>query len=204
MSRTLLRFVGGAAIVSFLAAAFTPAVNLLSYWLTPPRRTEPAQAIVVLGAGGVSATGELTTASMRGAMDGIALYRQGRAPLLVFSGSPGPARSEAEARAELARSCGVEAAAIMTSSRARTTNEEAQHIHALLAPRQVRKVLLIADPPGMSRATQVFERVGFEVVAAPWTAVLDLGGPPESRLALLRDLSMELVARVYYRVAGYL
>jgi uncharacterized SAM-binding protein YcdF (DUF218 family) len=199
-----LRIVGGTAVVAFLVAAFTPAVNLLSYSLTPPRRLEPAQAIVVLGGGGVAASGVLTDTSMRAAMDGIALYQQGLAPLVVFSGSPeGSPKDEAEARADLARSCGIPASAIVTSSKARTTHEEAQQIHALLAARQIRKIMLVADTPGMARAMRVFERVGFDVLPTPWSEVLDLGGMPEDRLSLLRQVAMELVALVYYRVAGY-
>jgi uncharacterized SAM-binding protein YcdF (DUF218 family) len=199
-----LRIVGGTAVVAFLVAAFTPAVNLLSYSLTPPRRPEPAQAIVVLGGGGVAASGVLTDTSMRAAMDGIALYQQGLAPLVVFSGSPeGSPKDEAEARADLARSCGIPASAIVTSSKARTTHEEAQQIHALLGARQIRKIMLVADTPGMARAMRVFERVGFDVLPTPWSEVLDLGGMPEDRLSLLRQVAMELVALVYYRVAGY-
>jgi uncharacterized SAM-binding protein YcdF (DUF218 family) len=205
MSQALLRFVGGAALVCFLVAAFTPAVNLLSYWMAPSRRLEPAQAIVVLGSGGVAANGLLTDTSMRAAMDGIVLYQKGLAPLVVFSGSPeGNPNGEAEARADLARSCGIPAAAIVTSSRARTTNEEAHEIHALLAPREIRKILLVADTPGMGRAMKVFERVGFDVVPTPWSEVLDLGGSPEARLSQLRQVAMELVALAYYRAAGYL
>jgi uncharacterized SAM-binding protein YcdF (DUF218 family) len=205
MPRTLLQVLGGAVLVSFLIAAFSPAVNLLSYWMTPRRRSEPAQAIVVLGAGGVDASGLLTDSSMRGAMEAVMLYRQGLAPLVVFSGSPeGSPKGEAEARADLARTCGIPDSAIVTSSRAHTTNEEAQEIRALLGPRAVRKIVLVADTPGMTRATKVFERVGFDVVPTPWAEVLDLGGFPEDRLALLRQIAMELVAHVYYRVAGYM
>ena len=205
MPRALLRILGGAALASFLIAAFSPAVNILSYWMAPTGRSGPAQAIVVLGSGGIAANGLLTDTSMRGAMEGILLYRQGLAPLVIFSGSPeGGPNGEAEARAELARACGIPTAAIVTSSRAHTTNEEAHEIHALLAPRAIRKILLVADTPGMNRAMRVFERVGFDVVSTPWTEVLDLGGLPEDRLGLLRQVAMELVARVYYRVAGYI
>ena len=204
MSQALLRNVGGAAVLSFLVTAYTPAVNVVSYWMAPTRRSEPAQAIVVLGAGGVAASGALTDTSMRGAMDGIVLYQKGLAPLVVFSGSPeGNPKGEAEARADIARSCGVPASAIVTSSRARTTNEEAQQIHPLLESRAIRKIMLVADTPGMERAMRVFERIGFDVVPAPWTEVLDFGGFPEDRLSLLRQVAMELIAHVYYRVAGY-
>jgi uncharacterized SAM-binding protein YcdF (DUF218 family) len=204
MPRALLQILGGVALASFLIAAFTPAVNLLNYWLTPAGRAGPAQAIVVLGSGGVASNGLLTDSSMRGALQGIMLYRQGLAPLVVFSGTPegGPSR-ESAVRADLAKACGIPGTAIVTTSRARTTREEAQEIRTLLAPREIRRILLVADGPGMNRAMRVFERAGFEVVPTAWGNDLDLGGPPEERLGLLRELAMELVARLYYRIAGY-
>ena len=62
---------------------------------------------MVLGAGGVTAAGVLTDASLRGAFQGITLYRRGIAPLVVFSGSRADgALDEASARAALARGWG--------------------------------------------------------------------------------------------------
>lgn len=203
--RRLLRITGGIAVAAFLVAAFTPAVNFWSFWMAPPRRADPVEAIVVLGGGGVTAQGALTERSMRGAVDGILLYRKGVAPLVVFSGSATEGgRDEAGARAALARDCGLPAAAILTSSTARTTREEALRMRALLDARGIRKIMLVVDGPGMSRAVQVFERLGFLVVTDPASGELRLGGGPEDRLNLMRQLAMESAARVYYRLAGFL
>lgn len=205
MRRPLLRLIGGTAVAGFLVVAFTPAVNLLSYWMAPPRREEPVEAIVVLGRGGVTAQGALTETSMRGAVDGILAYRKGVAPLVVFSGSPtDEGRDEAEARADLARECGLPSSAILTISTARTTREEALRMRALLEPRGIRRIMLVVDGPGMPRAVRVFEHLGFVVVTDPAASVLDLGGGPEDRLNLLRQLAMESAARVYYHLAGFL
>ena len=205
MGLALLRVVGGAAIVAFLVAGFTPAVNLLSYWMAPARRAEPTQAIVVLGAGGVDTSGGLTETSLHAAMDAITLYRQGLAPVVVFSGFPRDgAKGEAQLRADLAVSCGIPGPAMLTTSRARTTNEEAHEIRTLLEPRGIRKIMLVADSAGMRRAMGVFERAGFDVVPTPWVGTLDLGGSPEARINLLRRVVIELGARLYYRMAGHL
>jgi uncharacterized SAM-binding protein YcdF (DUF218 family) len=206
MSLLVLRGVGGAALVFFLIAAFTPAVNLWSFWLAPsPAASESAEAIVVLGGGGVSAEGVLAERSMRDAVEGIMLYRQGIAPLVVFSGSPeGGMRDEPSTRARLACECGLPSSAILTSSTARTTREEAVQIQQLLSARGVRKVMLVADGPGMPRAMRTFERQGFVVVPPPASRVLDLGGGPEDRLSLMRQMAIETVARLYYRLAGFL
>jgi hypothetical protein len=50
----------------------------------------------------------------------------------------------------------------------------------------------------------LFERVGFEVLPAPADSVSSVTRSPEARLRLLRHLSQELMARLYYRLAGYL
>jgi uncharacterized SAM-binding protein YcdF (DUF218 family) len=204
MSEALLRVLGAIAVGSFLLLAFTPAANVLRFWASPAPSSEAAQAIVVLGAGGVTTSGALTNTSLRGAMEAIALFQKGLAPLVVFSGSPeSRIRGEAEARAELARACGVPGSAILTSGRAHTTHEEAVQVRALLQSQGVRKIMLVADAAGMARAMAVFQHAGFDVIPPPGSDTLDLGGGPEDRLGLLRQLAMETVARVYYRAAGY-
>ncbi len=201
MSVRALEVLGGTAILLFLVVAFTPAVNLLSFWLMPSRSDpESAEAIVVLGAGGVTPQGALSRTSLHGTIDGVLLYRKGAAPLVVFSGSP----AEATARADLARECGLPPSAILTSSLARTTREEAVRIQSLLSSRGIRKVILVADGPGMFRAVRTFERLGFAVVPQPSSGALELGGGAEDRLNLLRQVAIEFAARAYYRIAGFL
>jgi uncharacterized SAM-binding protein YcdF (DUF218 family) len=63
--------------------------------------------------------------------------------------------------------------------------------------------MLVTDASGLPRAMRAFERVGFAVVAEPSAGILDLGGGPEDRINLLRQISIELVARLYYRLAGF-
>jgi uncharacterized SAM-binding protein YcdF (DUF218 family) len=187
---------GLVTIVVFIASAFTPLPNLVSRRMDTPGRLEPADAIVVLAGGG----------SLRAALEGIALHRKGLAPLLVFSGAPTDERpDEAALRAELARELGIPAAAVLTESRARTTREEAARMKALLEPRGVRKIFLVAQSHHMARAGGVFERAGFEVLPAP-VYELSLTGvsDPEGRLRLTRWVVEELLARLYYRAAGYL
>src|SRR5713101_3802222 len=89
-------------------------------------------------------------------------------------------------------------------SSAGTTREEALRVRELLQPRGVRKILLVVDGPGTVRAMAVFERVGFDVVPAPWSPDWNLDAAPEERLQSLRPLAMELVAWLYYRAMGYL
>jgi uncharacterized SAM-binding protein YcdF (DUF218 family) len=197
--------VGGAAVAFVLVVAFTPIPNLLSRWMSVTGRPEAADAIVVLGAGGVRPDGTLTDTSMRRTLHGVGLHHRGLAPLLVFSGPASRGMpEEALVRADLARQCDVPPGAILTSSRGRTTRQESQHIGALLRPRGVRKILLVADPQGMARAMGAFEKVGFEVVPAPAGDVDDLAGSPETRLLLMRRVLLETLAWPVYRISGYL
>ncbi|HKW95834.1 MAG TPA: YdcF family protein [Methylomirabilota bacterium] len=201
-----LQVLGAAAISAFLLVSFTPAANVLSFWTSRPvRDSRGAQAIVVLGAGGVTDAGALTDTALRGTMDAVALYQKGLAPVVVFSGSPrSRGWAESEVRADLAGACGVPRSAILTSGAAHTTYEEALQMRALLGPRGISKIVLIADPAGMIRARAVFEHAGFEVIPAPAADGLDLGGSPEDRYGFLRQLAIETLARLYYRTSGQL
>jgi uncharacterized SAM-binding protein YcdF (DUF218 family) len=190
-------------VVGFLLVAFTPLVDRLASRSPRPGAGERADAIVVLGAGGLRDDGSLSDSSLRRTYQGIALWQAGHAPLLVFSGPPSGPGVEALARAALARTCGVPAPAILVEARARTTREEALRIAALLRPHGARRVLLVADAEGMDRAARAFERVGFVVLEAP---VTEVGGraSPEARLGRARRLATEALAWVYYRLAGYI
>lgn len=200
----LCGFLGGVGIVLFFLSAFTPLPNVLTQRLEVPSHVEPAGAIVVLGAG-VSLDGMLSSDSLRRVIQGVLLQRKGLAPLLVLSGPAfkgGP--TEAEVRAELAKQLGVPSEAILTEAHVWTTREEAIRIKALLESRGVRSILLVTDSQHLVRARVLFERAGLEVFPVAADDVSDLSDSPEGRLKLTRRAFQEIVARVYYRLAGYL
>lgn len=201
----MLRLIGALSLGFLLLIAFTPLPELLSQRMSVRGRPEPADAIVILGGGGVRPDGTLADTSMRRTLYGMQLYRRGLAPLLVLSGPASAGRqSEAVVRADLARQCAIPPSAILTAPLGRTTREESVRIVELLRSRGIRKILLVADAQGMGRAMGAFERVGFEVLPAPTGDVSDLGGSPESRLQLMRQVVVELVAWPIYWVSGYL
>lgn len=199
-----LRLLGLAGVLLFLAAAFTPLPNLLARSGSTSPRREPAEAIVVL-AGGLQPDGLLSDLSLRRALQGIVLHREGLAPLLVLLGEArGQGPAEARVRAELARQLGLSPQVILTEAGARTTREEAARIRALLRPLGVRRILLVTDSQHMARAQALFERAGFEVLPAPADDFSSAAVAPEERLRLVRRIAQEFVARLYYRIAGYL
>jgi uncharacterized SAM-binding protein YcdF (DUF218 family) len=200
----IIRGLGVVAVVAFLLVSFTPLPNALNRWTGVPPQLQPAAAIVVLGAG-MEGTGVLSTSSLRRAVHGITLFQRGFAPLLAFSGpaSQPPGRGEAEVRAEMARLFGVSPAAIVTETTARTTRAEAARMAALLQPQGISTILLVTSYAHMARSRQLFEKVGFTVQPAPVDDLLE-ASKPEARWGLMRPLAQEFLARIYYRVAGYL
>jgi len=196
--------VGAVTVLGYLLTIFTPLPNWLFDELTTPSMVRPADAVVVLGAG-IGEDGVLSQDSLRRAVQGILLWRSHQAPVLVFSG-PSLEQSpiEAEVRATMAKAFGVAPEAIVTETTAKTTREEALRIGAELRPRQARRILLVTDSMHMRRAQGLFEAAGFEVLPASADSISGKARSPEGRLQLLRWVLGETVARVYYRLAGYL
>lgn len=187
----------GLGVVMLALTGFTPLANVVAHALRPPAEIVPSDAIVVLGAD-ANPDGTLGNASLVRFVEGTVLYRQGLAPIIVFSGSP----AETLTRARLARALGIPDAAILVEPRARTTSEEARLIAERLKGRAVRRILLVTNSAHLSRAVRVFEAQGLNVSAVPADDVSDSVTKPQDRLMLLRIVLQELAARIYYRVSG--
>ena len=205
-----MRFTRGLQVLGVLVtsllllAAFTPVVNLLAYSRAPSRTLELADAIVVLGEGGISASGQLTQPSLQRITEAIDLYQQGLATALVVSGSPsGSTRTEAEARAQIARASGIDPAAVLMLRPARTTREEALAARAMLEPRGIQRIILVTDGASMARCARTFQKVGFTVTPSYGVPVLRWGGSPGARLRLLQETVIEMLASAYYRLQGW-
>jgi uncharacterized SAM-binding protein YcdF (DUF218 family) len=202
--RPFWQLLGIVGVTLFFLSAFTPLPNLLDQHLATPARIQPADAIVVLGAG-IGRSGQLGDDSLRRALEGMLLRRRQLAPFLVFSGPAqygGP--SEADVRAQLAHELGLSPEGILTEPHAWTTREEATRIGALLQPRHVRRILLVTDSRHMVRARTLFEHARFEVFPAPVDDGRGASVSPGKRLDLTERVLQEWVARIYYRAAGYL
>lgn len=121
------------------------------------------EAIVVLGAklfGG----GQPSPAFLGRIERGVELWREGAAPLLVFSGGGAP--SEARAALEHARALGVDPAACLLEETSTNTRQNAEHCAPLLRARAVRRVVLVTDGFHLLRAARCFRALGFEVTPA--------------------------------------
>ncbi len=194
------RVIGVLALAAFVAAAFTPLQRVAARRLAVYPDVGPAEAIVVLGAS-VNLDGTLGDASLRRAIHGIRLYRDGLAPRLVFLGMAG----EAKSRARLAMSLGVPREAILTEGEEPTTRDEAHRVGVVLGERLgIHHILLVTDILHMRRARALFERAGLSVRPAPTETGVLGAASPERRLLLTRYVLQETFALAYHKAFGYL
>jgi uncharacterized SAM-binding protein YcdF (DUF218 family) len=127
-----------------------------------------ADAIVVLGCP-VLPDGQASPGLVRRVARGVALFRQGVAPLLVLSGGGLGGVPEAEIMRCLALAAGVPQAALLVEPRSRNTLENARETARLLAAQGLASVLLVSDRVHLPRAALLFRRAGLAVAgrAAP-------------------------------------
>lgn len=190
------RWLGAVAVAAFLITAFTPLAGVVAARLAMLDGLGPADAIVVLGGGGVWDDGMPSDSSLRRTVRGIALFHRGLAPILVLSGMP----KEVELRVALARELGVPPARLLTDDRSHTTRDEALRMAALLHPRGIRTILLVSGSQHLIRARRLFERAEFRVLPAVADEADRTPMQPAERLELARVVTRELLARWYYRL----
>jgi len=96
------------------------------------------------------------------------LYHAGCAPLVVVSAggvlAPGVRAPEAEAIRSLLLDLGVPPSALLSEAESRDTQGNAAFTQALLAPRGVKRVLLVTSAWHLRRAMPLFRREGLEVL----------------------------------------
>lgn len=155
------------ALAAFVAASLG-SVTAVAFRVDAFARARPAPrkaaAIVVLGAR-VQPNGEAAPALQRRAEKAAELYRQGLAPLMVFSGGvAGALPSEAKVARDIAVKLGVPAEACVLEEGSHSTFQNAQLTAPLLKERQIDEVLLVTDGYHLFRANQQFQNVGIRSV----------------------------------------
>jgi uncharacterized SAM-binding protein YcdF (DUF218 family) len=142
VKRFLLGFlVGGISICTLLLG--------VGHWLGVSDPLDKADAIVAIS-GDTGARAD----------SAIALWKQGYAPILIFSG--GSSDPESVASAELMKrtavAAGVPANAIVVEETSATTEENAQHVAELMRSRGLESAILVTSPYHQRRAAMLFER----------------------------------------------
>lgn len=170
-----------------IAILWIPATPLVSRELTwglerrstalTPRVIPKTDAIVVLGGGLRPALPPRRTVEVNEGGDrlltGLALLRQGKAPLLVFTGGKvkltagDPAASEARSAAVLAGELGLPSSRMLLLEQPRNTAEEARALAKLAQARGWRSVLLVTSATHLPRAVATFRRLGGPLTVVP-------------------------------------
>ncbi len=202
-SRTARGFVTGALTVVLLwaLAAHTPLPRLVAWPLVLPDTAGNAEAIVVLGAG-VDEACAPDFHSMRRTILASRAFKEGRAPVVLFTGGKPEERTCAisDVRAGLARELGVPAGDILVERTSSTTWENAIEASKVLRPRGVRKVLLVSDSLHLRRGEACMRRVGFEVLRASVPSV----DAYYDGIDMLHDALHEHVGWWYYKLRGWI
>jgi uncharacterized SAM-binding protein YcdF (DUF218 family) len=173
-----------AAGIALLWIPSTPLVSRQLVWgleersaALTPRLIPNADAIVVLGGGLRPALPPRRGVEVNEGGDrlltGLALQRQGKAPLLVFTGgkvrltAADQAASEARSAATLASQLGLPAPRMLLLEQPRNTAEEARALGELAADRRWRSVLLVTSATHMPRALASFRRLAGPLEVVP-------------------------------------
>lgn len=138
-------------VLGFLAGAiFVVAVLVgIGHWLDVSDPLAKADAIVAIS-GDTGARAETA----------IALWKQGYAPLLIFSGGSSDPQSvaSAELMKRAAVAAGVPANAIAVEGASATTEENAERVAELMKSRGLVSAILVTSPYHQRRAAMLFER----------------------------------------------
>ncbi len=185
------------------------------------KSAKSADAIVVLSGGGIGTFGKDQVVEWNDPdrfLAGIELFREGKAPLLLFTGGVNPLKGNTRTEGQLylneALKLGVPKKAIKVTSRVVNTTEEAKEISEIVREKKAsikQKVILVTSAFHMKRAKKVFERKGLSVIPYPvdFRAQKNLFSnslnsplqwmPKAENLSLSSIALRELLGRVIYR-----
>ena len=122
---------------------------------------------------------------------GIHLFKQGYAPLIVFTGGKGDRATlaESEAAAEFAISNGVPQDSILTDVNSRTTHQNLAEAKVLMGARGLKSAILVSDPLHLYRASKMAEDLEIQVYSS---------ATPTSRYQSNRSKMGFLIREVYF------
>jgi len=215
--RTLLAWLGlGVLLICSLPATGTYVWKTLEadYPYQPIAAVEDADAVVVLSGmlGGFEYQGEAVpewSESVDRLFAGVALYKEGKAPLVVFTRGYTPWLNlppEGEILAQQAIESGVPDSKILLTDLVENTEDEAREVKNLMTFGGLKRVILVTSSFHMPRARMLFNRAGVETI--PYA--VDFRGqggldwmswiPSAGGLSGTSDGVRELIGRLYYRV----
>jgi uncharacterized SAM-binding protein YcdF (DUF218 family) len=199
-------------------------------WQNLPTPLPQAEAIVVLGGATRPQVYPRPSVDMMEEGDrvlyGAALYRQGKAPVVILSGGrtmdlqqASPA-SESQDMAVLMQQMGVPASAILQDPTSLNTHENAVNVQKILKSRNIQRVLLVTSALHMPRSLKIFQKQGIEAIPAPTDFLMSneemnlpggtagtavINALPDARnLYLFSRALKEYIGLAIYRLRGWL
>ena len=121
----------------------------IGWYLSPQDPLEKVDAIVVVSGGDNDAR----------ISKGVQLYKEGWAPILVFSGAAAEGDvSNAQAMATIAERDGVPEDAILIEEKSKTTAENATYTSDLLKQKKLQSFILVTSPYHQRRTYELFKK----------------------------------------------
>lgn len=205
----------------FFIVMLTPLSNRLAAPLLvsegPAQRTD---VIAVLG-GGAYANGVLGGASNERLIKGVLLYREGRAPKIVFTGGSslelaaklnhtvlgsteaGTGRfSEAALMREVAVGMGVPSADCLAEDKSLSTFENLRNLKAYMDGNGMRTATIVSSPIHMRRTALTARKLGMEFTLSPAFDATMHRTTPIARVHLMREVLWEYSAIFLYWMKG--
>ncbi len=99
----------------------------------------------------------------------VQLYKDGYAPIIVFTGGKGEGEkmAESEVAKQYALKCGVGPEAILIETQSKTTEQNLYYAGKLAADRHLTTLIIVSDPLHMKRAMLIAQDMGLQVYSSP-------------------------------------
>jgi uncharacterized SAM-binding protein YcdF (DUF218 family) len=99
----------------------------------------------------------------------VQLYKDGYAPIIVFTGGKGDGEdvAESEAARQYAIKCGARPEAILVETQSKTTEQNLYYAGRLAADHQLKTLIIVSDPLHMKRAMVIAQDMGLKAYSSP-------------------------------------
>lgn len=203
----------------FLVVMLSPLANWLASPLLETDGPRKADLIAVLG-GGAYSNGVLGSASNERLIRGVLLYREGRAPKLIFTGGSvvgikaklghtvlGKSAlegrfTEAGLMRDIAVGMGVPPGDCLAEDKSLSTFENLRNLKAYMEKEGLKTALLVSSPLHMKRTALVAKKLGVDFTLAPAFDATMNKTTPIARVHLMRDVLWEYAAFGLYWMRG--
>ncbi|MFN8371983.1 MAG: YdcF family protein [Anaerolineae bacterium] len=172
MRRRVRRLAKFVLVLGVIWVIFALVMGTTVYFYGAIDRAQPADVIIVLGAG-LRSDGSPDRALTRRSRLAASLWREGMAPIIICTGgvSERVARPEAEGCRDVLIEEGIDPEAILVEDRSRSTEENALNSHAIMQQHGWQTAVLVTDGFHMLRAAWIFTNEGITVYNSPVSSV---------------------------------